>query len=316
MRVVSRWSSFIGYGVAVVMLTATAHAQTPDQVRADELFQEGRALAEQGDFKGACVRFVESEKLDPALGTVLNLADCSEKAGRLGTAIEYFRGALDALPAGDERIVPASKRLADLESRVPRLLIRRGPRFARNATVSWNAKTMESSWWDVPVRMDPGEHKFVVRTLGLSDRVYDLRLVERDIRELVVESGEAAQPIPLTVPRSRAVQPRAAMSTRTNAGYVLVGVGLAGITTGVITGMMVLDRRDAHDRNCTPEGCNPDGLSAAASGKRWLVANAAAWGMGLVASGLGVWLLVGANDREASASWAGVVAISGGAAVR
>ena len=75
-------------------LVATATAQPTEAVkRADALFQEGRRLLDAGDATAACPKFEESQRLDPGLGTLLNLADCYERTSRLALALAPFRRA-------------------------------------------------------------------------------------------------------------------------------------------------------------------------------------------------------------------------------
>src|SRR6185312_16344577 len=51
------------------------------------LFRQGRALAERGDWAGACPLFEESHRLQPdAIGILLNLADCQAHTGKLASA--------------------------------------------------------------------------------------------------------------------------------------------------------------------------------------------------------------------------------------
>jgi hypothetical protein len=43
---------------------------------AQALFVEGRRLVAQGQYAAGCEKLDQSEKLDPAPGTLINLADC------------------------------------------------------------------------------------------------------------------------------------------------------------------------------------------------------------------------------------------------
>src|SRR5260370_13844519 len=95
-----------------------------DPAAAEALFREGRAAAQKGNWDVACPKLRESERLDPAAGTLLNLADCEEHRGRVATAWQLFRQVVESLPESDERVPLAKRRAADLEKRLPHLTIR------------------------------------------------------------------------------------------------------------------------------------------------------------------------------------------------
>ena len=63
---------------------------SPHATAAEALFVEGRQLFAQGDFAKACPKFEESNRLDPAVGTLLNLAACEEKAGKRAQACTHY----------------------------------------------------------------------------------------------------------------------------------------------------------------------------------------------------------------------------------
>ena len=94
------------WGVCFILLTmlssrpAAADAAT---VTAEALFRQGRDAMQRQDYETACARFAESNRLDVAAGTLMNLATCEEKLGRVATAWQHWREAIDLLPAGDDR---------------------------------------------------------------------------------------------------------------------------------------------------------------------------------------------------------------------
>ena len=63
---------------------------SPQATAAETLFVEGRQLFAQGDFAKACPKFEESNRLQPAVGTLLNLALCAEKAGNKAQACAHY----------------------------------------------------------------------------------------------------------------------------------------------------------------------------------------------------------------------------------
>src|SRR3954471_12905545 len=68
------------FATAMVLMTGAADAFANDPVAADALFQAGKQLITDKKYAEACSKYDASYKLDPTLGTLLNLADCYEKA--------------------------------------------------------------------------------------------------------------------------------------------------------------------------------------------------------------------------------------------
>ena len=81
----------------------------------EALFEQGRAAMAAGSYDIACARFRDSDKLDPAVGTRFNLADCEERRGRLATAWSLFRGVLSELAHEDDRRPIAEQRAKPAE---------------------------------------------------------------------------------------------------------------------------------------------------------------------------------------------------------
>ena len=106
---------------------APASAQGGDAAAAEVLFREGRTAADAGDYKKACEKFHESHRLDPAPGTMLNIADCEERQGRVATAWTFYRAVAQKLPPSDERTALARTRAQELEPRLPKLAIKLAP---------------------------------------------------------------------------------------------------------------------------------------------------------------------------------------------
>src|SRR5687767_13693349 len=128
-------SKFFLVLAAVVALEDRAQAQARDAAAGEALFQEGRGLMKAGDFAAACPKLEESHRLDPALGTLVNLASCEEQQGRTATAWQHWRMAMEQLPASDKRRSTAQARAAALEKLLARLTITLGAEVSSEAEV-------------------------------------------------------------------------------------------------------------------------------------------------------------------------------------
>jgi hypothetical protein len=168
----------------------SASAAPRDRAAAEVLFQAGRDALERGDWKAACARFEESNRLDPAAGTTMNLANCSEKLGRLAKAWELYRSALEALPADDDRVSVATERARALEKRIPYLTIRLAPGTAPATRVERDGIELGRASLGLALPVDPGRHLVKVISVGRSARSYTVELAEAERRELTVEAGE------------------------------------------------------------------------------------------------------------------------------
>jgi Flp pilus assembly protein TadD len=65
------------------------------RAKAEQLFNEARALMRAGSTAEACIRFRQSMDVDPALGTLMNLGVCYEQTARQSEACEMFTQALE-----------------------------------------------------------------------------------------------------------------------------------------------------------------------------------------------------------------------------
>ena len=110
--------------VVVAAASSRAVAQ-PASAQAQSLFDEGRKLLAAGKLPQACAAFESSQKLDPAVTTLLNLADCREQNHQLATAWGLFVDAnrLARTANNDKLAKVASNHAHKLEPRLSKLAI-------------------------------------------------------------------------------------------------------------------------------------------------------------------------------------------------
>jgi len=144
-------------------IPAGVSAQAPgsDPIAAEKLFSEARKLLDAGKYAEACQKLADSQKLDPAVGTLLNLAQCYEKLGRTASAWSTYReAAAAARTAGQaDREKKANRAAQTLESDLPKLTVTvPEAAVAKGVEVKRNGSGLPSSLWGVAVPVDPGEY--------------------------------------------------------------------------------------------------------------------------------------------------------------
>lgn len=179
-------------GSFVAFHSAVASA---DEAPAERLFREGRARMLEGRFDEACPMLAESQRLDPHVGTLLNLAACHERQNRIGSAwVEYQKALTAARAEGQsERIALAEARIRALEPRVPWLTVTvRSDAVA--ATLDGATLAPASFGHEMPV--DPGLHIVSATEPAATDFEEQIELREGEHRSVDVHFAERAAPLP------------------------------------------------------------------------------------------------------------------------
>jgi hypothetical protein len=265
-----------------------ARADGSNPAAAEALFDQGRAALAQGDLDAACGRFRESDRLDPALGTRFNLADCEEKRGHLATAWSLFRGVVAQLADTDDRRPVAQGRLAALEQSVPRLTMVLAPNAPRFTRVKEGETEYEEGSFGVALPLDPGMHHLIVTATGYQPRRVDVALEAGETAEVSIAPGLTLQ----SELHASRVAPQA--DDHRTLGYVLAGVGATALLVGVVSGVLVLHEKSIYDDNCDTHEkvCNQTGKDAGAAGRALSVVSVAGFAAGIAASAVGTYFIL------------------------
>jgi hypothetical protein len=230
---------------------ARATAASPaDVAAADALFREARTAARRGDHATACPKFRASYQLDPAVGTLLNVADCEEHDGHLMSAHKRFEEALARLSGSDDRVPYVRSRIRALDERVPRIVGKVGPgAFRVQLKVDGVVATTTSSGISHPV--DPGKHELHVEGAGRDEHVVVV-VKEGERKEIDFARPLAPAPAPVataTPSADRTASPPEPRSNNSTLGLVIGGVGVGALAvSGVAIGLMFDAKKtaDAH----------------------------------------------------------------------
>jgi len=242
-------SSKIASALLTACLTAApAMAQTRDPVSAEWLFRAGRSLMKAGDYPTACAKLEESLRLDPAVGTLMNLAECNEKIGRLATAWQRWGAVAEQLGSRDKRRPLALAHARALEAIVPRLTVSVSD-APDGAEVERDGVVLGPASLGVALPLDPGRHSIVVTAPGRAPRETEVILSAGELRAVVVTPGAPlAAPVVLRRVPAAIVVPSvvAEPPARPTLAYGLLAGGAAAVAAGVYFGVSAVSaRRDA-----------------------------------------------------------------------
>ena len=134
--------------------------------------------------------------------------------------------------------------------------------------------------------VDPGVHALTVRADGHAPETVRVSIAEGERKEIAVHSGA-------TEPKAGADGGVATGSSSRAVGWALGGVGVLGLGTAAVTGLMLMNRKETVEANCGADKvCEAPGLDAASSGKTLLLVNGAAWVVGAAGLGLGAYFVL------------------------
>jgi len=288
--------------VLVCAQVESASAQRPDlTAAAEQLFEEGRALLAQNKLAEACPKLAESHRLDPAVGTLLNLGECYEKAKKTASAwATYIEADTLARRLGQvARAEFAADRAKLLGATLPMLSIdatatRDGSR-AVAVTVKRDGEVIAEPAWRTFVPTDPGEHRIEASAPGF--RPFS--------RTISLAPGERAH---VAVPRLDAAGPAAnvpSSSPLRTLGVVLVGAGALASGAGLFFGTRARSKNDdARSNFCNGVTCTSRGATLLDEAD-----TAATWSTVLVSVGVtalvgGIVLYLAApKSKKSSVAW-------------
>ena len=258
----------------------------------------------------ACAKLEASQRLDPAGGTLLNLALCHEAEGKLATAWVEFGDALSQARQDrkNDRIKIAREHMEKLESRLPRLTIRPGKTRPPGLKIERDGVAMTDASFGTPIPVDPGAH--TLRAQAPRHRPAELRVtlaegesktVELPPLEPEPEPSASSSSSPTPTPSSGPLLPS---SRRKTAGYIAGGVGVAALAVGAFYGLRTFSRKSESDRECpSPTTCSARGVQANEEAYSAATAANIGLGVGLLGVGVGAYLLLSASPAPPAGAY-------------
>lgn len=266
----SSTSFWLARGIALLLIgvsTTTACVSTStsiaapspskdDAIAAELLFREANQLVEQGKCAEAIPKFEASERADHSNGTLYNLANAYECAGRLASAWKTFMTVVNAPPNGKRSSLQddAEKRAEVLEPRLPKLtvVVPEGLSKISGLEVLVDDEPLPQSLWNQAAPVDPGVRSVTVKAPGKtpwSSNTSDLK--EKDAARIEVPIVIEDRPFP----------------KQRKAAIAVAGVGLGVGIAAIVTGGLALKHRDE-----ALDACKVDVASDCPRGSRnWFI---------------------------------------------
>ncbi|MBW2525459.1 MAG: hypothetical protein JRI23_14835 [Deltaproteobacteria bacterium] len=325
------WSAVL---VALIAMAMPSQAQTAaEKAQAQALFDEARSLMKEGNVEQACDKFADSHKLDPAIGTQLNLAVCYEKLGRTASAWALFVEIRStARRAGQTKRADLADRHAKaLEPKLCRMLVEVAERVP-GLTIVRGSEPIAEAAWGSPVPVDPGEH--LIRAEAPGKKPWETRVTvgaEGDQVTVNVPPLEAAPPSAGSTTESGSAAsspagpdaPESDGSTQRILGWTAGGVGVAAAGVGVVLRVLALGKDSESNDYCRPDDpmvCTAEGGELRDEAQSLELGSTIAWvgGGALVVTGIVLLLTApsGSDSAESASGWtihAGVGPRGGGA---
>ena len=250
---------------------AMADATPEDRASADQLYNDATKLMGAGKYAEACPKLRASQRLDPAIGTLLKLGFCFTYAGQTASAWASFSDA-EALArkAGDKgRADEAAKRARELEGKLSKLTIESA---APDVEVRRDGVVVDPSLLGTALPVDPGPHAITASAPGK----------EPWSTSVTIEAGpsattarvpaltpspvaDAPAPAPAPAATLAPTTPEAGWSTQRKVALGVGGVGVAGVVVGAVFGAMTLSKTSATQGHCsktpTETQCDREGLA-------------------------------------------------------
>ncbi|HKQ67919.1 MAG TPA: hypothetical protein VJT73_01205 [Polyangiaceae bacterium] len=325
---ISRAKARLRSSLALFLLVSSsssvwAQASADEKAAAEALFDDGKRLMIEGEFGPACEKLEQSQRIDPAVGTLLYLGECYEKSGRTASAWATFREASSAARASGqaERARIGQDRAARLESRLVRLTIKVASENAaiEGFALKRNGEMIGKALWGVAIPVDPGEQVVEAAAPGYQPATQktaiDRQPVSVSIPPLAKLAGEPTAATPAPTPPASSPDVGSVAPATTSAfstsdrpppanlqrtiGITLGALGVVGLGLGAFFGLKAISNNKEAEKHC-PRGTkceDPEGPSLAEEASHAAVASNITFAAGGVILATGAFIFLTAPSK-------------------
>ncbi|HRI65733.1 MAG TPA: hypothetical protein PK156_15910 [Polyangium sp.] len=298
----------IGIGLGLACFSMTFGALAQDEAAAKALFDRGIAARDRGEFATGCPDLAESHRLASKLGTLFQLAKCEHGAGKIASADVHFHQFitgvraldLDKQPTYDTRVHEAEEARKSFVADIPTLTLVLPRSAPTNIEVVRDGTKMTSVMLGVAIPVDPGEHRVTTQVPNGPAKEHRFTIERKEAKRVELQFiSPRLEPVVETNTTSEKNNPN---SLRTG-GFVVLGVGVAGLLTWGIGGLVAKNDMSTVEEVCPKDLC-PSLASTTQAREAWnrgaTAANVASvgFGVGIVGAVVGSVMLIGSTRGE------------------
>ncbi len=227
---------------------------------AEMLFQQAKADMAAKRYGDAVKKLEESYRLDPAGGTLQNLAVSYEEAGRVASAYARFQELKTksklSTPPRPDRVKLAEQHIAKLEPRLSRIrILVTAQGRAKDMEVKVDDTVYQEASWTSGILVDPGTHRVVVSAPGKKPRTLSVKVDDEGVIEEV--KIPPLEDVPLEVatpvrqgPSLEEIERVSSQRALRTTGFVVGGIGLATLAGGAVFGVLTITTNSAAKSAC------------------------------------------------------------------
>jgi len=290
--------------------TSSAQPTAGKLAIAETLFREGRQLMAQGRFHDACPKLAESQRIDPQIGTLINLAACHDGEGKTASSwAEYNDAAAQAVRAGrpDHEVV-ARRKGAEVQARLSRVVMI-AARPIDGLVVTFDGARLGNGVLGTPLPIDPGLHAIRAEAAGRAawSSTLDVRPGPATQTVTLPDLAPATPDDASDSAGSPSLADPIASPPRVNPlAWVSGGLALTNLGIGTYFGLLAFSKNDAASIACPRNVCGAAGIELDHQGRTAATVSTVAFAIGAAATLATVGLFVfrgrGANAPQIAIS--------------
>ncbi len=251
---------------------APAQPTGQDVATSQALFDEGKRLMDAGKLDEGCPKLVESQRLDPAGGTLLAIALCHEAQGKTATAWAEFGIALGEARKDrrSDREATAQQHIKTLEPKLTKVrMVVTGK--VEGLEIRRDGGRVGEAQWTTPLPVDPGDHSFEARAPGKvtwskvvpvkgEGAIVDVTIPALDDEAVVAPAGagKPAGGASAGAGTGSARDLSGDRATRLTWAAIVGGVGLVATGAGIVFGASASSKWSEADKACPNRKCMSD----------------------------------------------------------